>query len=151
MKLYCEIEEKFSVKSIKRGPCALPQNTATISNFDQITDLRTLKMNGWVPYSKITDGKSVVISSNIVILEDSVQETVFTRDETFEEKEEKAWKIIREERDRKLKETDVLTFSDRWDILDDIEKEKLTVYRQALRELPQTYSRTSDVIWPSKE
>lgn len=150
MKLYCEIEEKFGVKSIKRGPCALPQNTASVSNFDQITDLRVLKMHGWLPYSKITEDKQIVTGSNIVILEDAVQETVFTRDETFEEKEEKAWKIIREERDRLLKETDILTLGDRWAALEDSERDQLTIYRQALRELPQTYQRSSDVIWPNK-
>jgi hypothetical protein len=150
MKLYCEIEEKFGVKSIKRGPCALPQNTASVSNFDQITDLRVLKMHGWLPYSKITEDKQIVTGSNIVILEDAVQETVFTRDETFEEKEEKAWKIIREERDRLLKETDIHTLGDRWAVLEDSERDQLTIYRQALRELPQTYQRSSDVIWPNK-
>jgi len=150
MKLYCEIEEKFGVKNIKRGPCGLPQNTASISNFDQITDLRVLKMHGWLPYSKITEGKSVITGSNIVILEDAVQETVFTRDETFEEKEEKTWKSIRDERDRLLKETDVFTLSDRWAILEDVEREKLTLYRQALRDLPQTYQHSRDVIWPIK-
>lgn len=151
MKLYCEIEEKFGIKSIKRGPCVLPQNTASISNFDQITDLRELKIHGWIPYIKITDGKQIVIGSNTVILEDSVQETILTRDETQEEKEEKAWKVIREERDRLLKETDMYTLSDRWAVLEDSEREKIALYRQALREIPQTYQFSCDVIWPTRE
>lgn len=151
MKLYCEIEEKFGIKSIKRGPCVLPINTASISNFDQITDLRVLKMHGWLPYSKITEGKPVITGSNIVILEDSVQETVLTRDETPEEKEQKAWKLIREERDKLLKETDLYVLSDRWAVLEDIERDKLTIYRQALRDLPQTYNSSNDVIWPNRD
>lgn len=151
MKLYCEIEEKFGIKSIKKGPCALPQNTASVSNFDQITDLRILKMHGWLPYSKITDGKQIITGSNIVILEDVVQETEFTRDETSEEKEQRAWKLIREERDKLLKETDLYVLSDRWAVLEDSERDKLTLYRQALRDLPQTYNSSNDVIWPTRE
>jgi hypothetical protein len=148
MKLYCEIEEKNGIKTIKRGPCPLPQNTETISNFNAITDVNILKQHGWLPYSKITDNKKVIVSSNVVILDDVVQETFVTRDETTEESEALKWIEIRKQRDILLSETDILVLADRWEKLSTTQKQKLSTYRQSLRDLPQTYEFSYDVVWP---
>jgi len=150
MKLFCQIETSLGTKHITKGPCPLPECTETISGFNKITDLRVLKKYGWLPYNKVIDNKPIVTGSNIIILDDVVQETFFTRDETSEEKENKVWLEIRKKRDFLLKETDVLVLVDRWEKTPVIEKEKISTYRQALRDLPQTYGNPHDVIWPEK-
>ena len=53
-------------------------------------------------------------------------------------------RLLREERDRKLADTDWWATSDRT-ITDD-----QTTYRQALRDVPANYSSLDDVVWPTK-
>jgi hypothetical protein len=150
MKLYCEIEEIDGVKRVKRGPCQLPQNTSHISNFNTIIDLTVLKDNNWLPYRKSGDDKKIILSSNIIILDDVVHETVISRDETDEEVNEREWLIVRANRDALLKQTDVKVLADRWSLLTDTEKSEISTYRQQLRDIPQTFTRPQDVIWPTK-
>ena len=53
--------------------------------------------------------------------------------------------FVRKERDKLLAETD-------WTQLADSSADKVAwaTYRQALRDLPQTYANVEDVIWPTK-
>jgi len=53
-------------------------------------------------------------------------------------------RLLREERDRKLADTDWWATSDRT-MTDD-----QTTYRQALRDVPASYSSLDDVVWPTK-
>ena len=53
-------------------------------------------------------------------------------------------RLLREERDRKLADTDWWATSDRT-MTDD-----QTTYRQALRDVPANYSSLDDVVWPTK-
>ena len=54
-----------------------------------------------------------------------------------------SWKKVRTERNKRLANTD-------WHALSDVTmSEEITAYRQALRDIPQTYSSSKDVIWPS--
>ena len=53
-------------------------------------------------------------------------------------------RLLREERDRKLADTDWWATSDRT-MTDD-----QTTYRQALRDIPANYSSLDDVVWPTK-
>ena len=53
-------------------------------------------------------------------------------------------RLLRAERDRKLADTDWWATSDRT-ITDD-----QTTYRQALRDIPASYSSLDDVVWPTK-
>jgi len=54
-----------------------------------------------------------------------------------------SWKRVRKERNLRLLATD-------WYALSDVTmSEEITVYRQALRDIPQTYNSARDVIWPS--
>jgi hypothetical protein len=54
-----------------------------------------------------------------------------------------SWKRVRNERNVRLANTD-------WYGMSDITmSEEITAYRQALRDIPQTYSSSKDVIWPS--
>ena len=56
------------------------------------------------------------------------------------------WETIRQKRDELIKSSD-------WIFLPDVtlqNKESWLTYRQALRDLPQTFSDPSEVIWPEK-
>ena len=57
---------------------------------------------------------------------------------------EEALKYLRLERDRRLAETDVWALSDRTMSAD------MTTYRQALRDITDTYSDLDTVVWPTK-
>lgn len=52
--------------------------------------------------------------------------------------------LLREERNRRLVETDV------WGLQDYPTTAEQTAYRQALRDITQTYSSLDDVVWPVK-
>ena len=53
-------------------------------------------------------------------------------------------KELRQERDRKLAETD-------WTALSDVtQSAEMTTYRQALRDITETYTSLDDVVWPTK-
>lgn len=56
------------------------------------------------------------------------------------------WNLIRDERNKKLTETD-------WKIIKLLEQgteipESLKTYRQTLRDIPNTYTNPDDVVWP---
>lgn len=53
-------------------------------------------------------------------------------------------KALRTERDRKLAETDW------WAVADRTMTAEQTAYRQALRDITETYTSLTDVVWPTK-
>ena len=53
-------------------------------------------------------------------------------------------RLLREERDRRLAETDW------WVLPDRTATQEQTDYRQALRDITNTYTSLDDVVWPSK-
>jgi len=59
-----------------------------------------------------------------------------------------AWASVRVMRDRKVSETDWTQMPDA--PLDEAKKAEFTAYRQALRDIPQTYSDPDAVVWPEK-
>jgi hypothetical protein len=61
------------------------------------------------------------------------------------------WGTIKKKRDYLLLMTDYTQLSD--NTLTDAKKAEWRIYRQALRDLPQTYSSAtdkSDIVWPTK-
>lgn len=58
--------------------------------------------------------------------------------------DEQKLEFLKEERNRKLTETDYLALSD--NTLTD----EMATYRQALRDITNTYSNLDDVVWPTK-
>ena len=75
--------------------------------------------------------KELVLSGNDLILQDRV--VVIT------------WEQIRSRRNNLLALSDYTQMAD-WPG----DKEAWATYRQALRDLPQTYTNAADVIWPTK-
>lgn len=60
------------------------------------------------------------------------------------------WYSVRLQRDRLLSESDTYVLPDRWAAMTPEKQQEWTTYRQALRDLPQTYSDPNDVVWPTK-
>ena len=58
------------------------------------------------------------------------------------------WKIIRNERDKLLKESDYLILADA--PVDETQKQEWTTYRQVLRDIPQDYDSPDEVVYPDK-
>lgn len=58
------------------------------------------------------------------------------------------WDQLRLKRDRLIASTDWTQMPDA--PLDDAKKAEFTAYRQALRDIPQTYSDPDAVVWPEK-
>ena len=53
--------------------------------------------------------------------------------------------MLRDERDRRLRETDHWAYQDRPTMTDE-----QIAYRQALRDITDTYDSINDVVWPTK-
>lgn len=58
------------------------------------------------------------------------------------------WSEVREKRDSLIAETDWTQTGDA--PIPDDKKAEFAAYRQALRDIPQTYSNPDDVVWPVK-
>ena len=61
-----------------------------------------------------------------------------------------SWEEIRYWRDYALTFSDHFTRSDRWDDLTSQQQVELKSFRKTLRDIPQTYSKEEDVIFPVK-
>jgi hypothetical protein len=140
--------ENEQVKDIRQ---TLPTVWNNISNFN-ILDDNTVKGFGWLPYTFI-EGQSgddyIILGSNFEILENEVIEHQITRLKTDEEKEQdkqNMWKIVREERNKKLFECDWTQLSD--SPLTAEKKEEFRVYRQSLRDIT-TQLNPSSIEWPT--
>jgi hypothetical protein len=66
-----------------------------------------------------------------------------------EKKRQLDWIPFREQRDRLLRESDWTQISD-YVLVSEEEKALWAEYRQALRDLPETYPDPADIVWPSK-
>ncbi|MGM6736604.1 tail fiber assembly protein [Vibrio parahaemolyticus] len=58
------------------------------------------------------------------------------------------WRLTRIQRDKLITETDWTQIPDAQ--ISDEKKAEFLAYRQALRDIPQTYSNPDDVVWPDK-
>jgi len=66
-----------------------------------------------------------------------------------EKKRQLDWIPFRKQRDQLLKESDWTQISD-YSLVTEEEKVLWAEYRQALRDLPETYPNSEDIVWPSK-
>lgn len=60
------------------------------------------------------------------------------------------WAVVRAERNRLLQESDVEVLPDRWMIMEEETKLLWATYREALRDIPETFDDPADVVWPQK-
>jgi hypothetical protein len=66
-----------------------------------------------------------------------------------EKKRQLDWIPFREQRDKLLKDSDWTQISD-YALVTEEEKVLWAEYRQALRDLPETYPNSEDIVWPTK-
>jgi len=142
---------------IKTGPTLLPNVWKNISNFNSITDIDFLIENNWYPVEivKINEGAPIFVDATYEILDKKVVLTQSFRDFTSTEitDQQEQEKINKQqelayEAKRRLIETDSLVTGDVWDKLSQEEKNKISAYRQTLRDIPNIYTSLTDVIWP---
>jgi hypothetical protein len=133
------------------GPTLLPAQF-------QLTPPEELVKLGW--YQVIQNmpetfkERTEVLNGPILEIGDGFVTATYTkRDKTEEEMNATItaeWKPIREERNKLLAETDYITMADRWSTLTDEEKTAWATYRQALRDIPQTFDSIWTVVFPEK-
>lgn len=153
--IYCYIENN----EIVEGPTMLPASWNNISNLNTITDNTVLKELGWLPFEVVyvNPNDPIQVSVTRVIENDKVIETIVNRAQTPEEiqasaaaEAEARWRRIRYQRDELLKQTDMWVLVDNWERFTEQHKENIRTYRQALRDIPQTYTNFEDVVWPTE-
>jgi len=66
-----------------------------------------------------------------------------------EKKRQLDWIPFREQRDKLLRESDWTQISD-YSLVTEEEKVLWAEYRQELRDLPETYPNSEDIVWPSQ-
>ncbi len=77
-----------------------------------------------------------------------ITERLWTEEEIAAHKarvEPMEWDSLRMQRNKKLQESDVMMFLDRWNTLTEEKQNEWIVYRQALRDLPQN---VTDIFGP---
>ncbi len=89
------------------------------------------------------DGKSI-----INISEDNYISLGISSDEFSAALIAEAWRLVRQKRDALLLATDYAIMPDY--PLADAEKTEVTAYRQALRDIPETFDSPDTVEWPTK-
>jgi hypothetical protein len=68
--------------------------------------------------------------------------------EKLEQYKEQLALAVREERNRLLQDSDNKVFVDLWEKMSDVEKEQISIYRQALRDLSEQEGFPISVEWP---
>ena len=147
MSLYYIVQDN----TIIDGPTLLPAPL-------QLTSPEELVNIGWYPVMQTMPDtfkeRDEVLSDPILEIGDGVVYATYTkRNKTDEEMAQtitEEWEPIRAERNHLLKETDYITMADRWVTLTDEEKLSWTTYRQALRDIPQTFENIWVVQFPEK-
>ncbi len=140
--------ENGQVKDIRQS---LPNVWSNISNFNTLDD-NTVKGFGWLPYTFIegqTGDDYIILASGFEILENEVIEHQITRLKTDEENEndkQNMWKIVREERNKKLLESDWTQLAD--SPLVNQKQTEWQIYRQELRDIT-TQSNPFSIEWPT--
>lgn len=60
------------------------------------------------------------------------------------------WSVIRAQRNSFLAQSDPFVLSDRWITYSLDKQQEWSDYRQALRDIPQSFADPADVVWPTK-
>lgn len=147
MGLYYIIENN----TIVDGPKLLPAQL-------QLTSPEELVKLGWYPVIQTMPDtfkeRFEVLNEPTLEIGDGVVYATYTkRDKTEEEMVatiRTEWEPIRKERNQLLADTDYITMADRWSTLSDEEKQAWSTYRQALRDIPQTFDLPWNVMFPNK-
>jgi hypothetical protein len=58
------------------------------------------------------------------------------------------WSLVRQHRDRLLVKSDVAVLPDRWNAMTEEQQTAWQNYRQALRDIPQSFNNPNEIVWP---
>jgi hypothetical protein len=151
MKKYCLVKNG-EVEQVG----GLPTNYENVSNFYLLSD-EEIKPYGWLPIETVSENKEIQESVAYEIEEGVVKEIITTRDKTQEEIDrenqsqiEAKWHSARFKRNNLLKESDIEILPDKWENMDLSVKAAWSLYRLQLRDIPQIFSNSDDIIWPIK-
>lgn len=88
------------------------------------------------------------IDGEYVVFDDQSDTQIFDKDAVYARAQEieaaKPTEYLREERDKRIAETDW------WVLPDRTPTDEQLAYRQALRDITETYTSLDDVVWPTK-
>jgi len=150
MKIYCLVKNG----EVLEGPGPLPLFFQNISNFNYLSN-EDLKPLGWLPANLETTPGEVFVENQITITENEVKYMAVNRSRTEEEIKnisdqnfKSLWITFRQQRDTLLKSTDMYMLFDNWSKLSRDAQEKLTAYRQNLRDLPSAITDPTDFTFP---
>jgi hypothetical protein len=59
------------------------------------------------------------------------------------------WRIVRNQRNKLLSDSDALVLPDRWMSYTTEKQTAIATYRQALRDLPETQTDPFNIVWPT--
>ena len=113
-----------------------------------LTEIKTIKEKDGVKvfsineeqYDDLADGCDASESSGVI--------TIIKSAEWLKNKNNEAWRKIRKERNKLLKDSDYIMFPDI--TISAEKKEEWETYRQALRDIPQDYDSPDEVVYPDK-
>ncbi|HJN56772.1 MAG: tail fiber assembly protein [Candidatus Woesearchaeota archaeon] len=117
----------------------LRKNLAEIKAIKEKDGVRVFSINE-EQYDDLADNCDASESSGVV--------TIIKSAEWLENKNNEAWRKIRKERNKLLKDSDYIMVSDI--TITTEKKEEWTTYRQALRDIPQDYDSPDEVVYPTK-
>jgi len=118
---------------------SLKKNLAEIKDIKEKDGVRVFSINE-EQYTDLQDNCDASESSGVV--------TIIKSAEWLENKNNEAWRKIREERNQLLGESDYMILADA--PVDETQKQEWTTYRQALRDIPQDYDSPDEVVYPDK-
>ena len=113
-----------------------------------LAEIKTIKEKDGVKVFSINEEQYTDLQDNCDASESSGVVTIIKSAEWLENKNNEAWRKIREERNQLLGESDYMILADA--PVDETQKQEWTTYRQALRDIPQDYDSPDEVVYPDK-
>ena len=113
-----------------------------------LSEIKTIKEKDGVRVFSINEKQYDDLADNCDASESSGVVTIIKSAEWLENKNNEAWRKIRKERNKLLKDSDYIMVSDAPITAE--KKEEWTTYRQSLRDIPQDYDSPDEVVYPTK-
>ena len=113
-----------------------------------LAEIKAIKEKDGVRVFSINEEQYTDLQDNCDASESSGVVTIIKSAEWLENKNNEAWRKIREERNQLLGESDYMILADA--PVDETQKQEWTTYRQALRDIPQDYDSPDEVVYPDK-
>jgi hypothetical protein len=113
-----------------------------------LAEIKTIKEKNGVKVFSINEEQYTDLQDNCDASESGGVVTIIKSAEWLENKNNEAWRKIRKERNKLLKDSDYMILADA--PVDETQKQEWTTYRQVLRDIPQDYDSPDEVVYPDK-